>query len=92
MLRKYIFLQELFGVEDNRIFATIFVGAFMQIMGILQMPDFLGPSFSPFNVLVRNPVSTATTWSKSESDQDKQRTAREAAKKVVTKNKKNKQS
>mmetsp|Transcript_25391 Transcript_25391/g.24331 ORF Transcript_25391/g.24331 Transcript_25391/m.24331 type:complete len:288 (-) Transcript_25391:121-984(-) len=35
---------------DDKIFATIFVSGFMQIMAILRMPEFLGPTFSPFNI------------------------------------------
>jgi hypothetical protein len=37
----------LFGLDD-RTYMTVAVGLFMQIMGILQMPQFLGPSYSPF--------------------------------------------
>lgn len=36
---------------DDKTFAITFVGAFMQITGILQLPAFLGPSFSPFTVI-----------------------------------------
>ena len=36
-----------FGYDES-MFATIYVSGFMQIMGILQMSEFLGPSFSPF--------------------------------------------
>jgi hypothetical protein len=38
------------GFDDKK-FAIIFVSAFMQITGILRMPEFFGPSFSPFNIL-----------------------------------------
>jgi TRIC channel len=38
------------GLSDP-VFAVVFVSAFMQIVGILQLPHFLGPAFSPFNSL-----------------------------------------
>jgi hypothetical protein len=38
------------GADDTKTFATVFIGIFMQVMGILQIPAFLGPSFSPFCV------------------------------------------
>ena len=34
---------------DDRTFAIVFVSLFMQVMGILRLPQFLGPSFSPFD-------------------------------------------
>ena len=50
-------LLELLGWNDasqsknNEVFATVMVSLFMQIIAILQMPIFLGPSFSPFVVI-----------------------------------------
>jgi hypothetical protein len=38
------------GADDPKAFATVFIGLFMQVMGILQIPAFLGPSFTPFCV------------------------------------------
>jgi hypothetical protein len=38
---------------DDRTFAMVFVALFMQIVGFLQFPELLGPSFSPF-VSTRN--------------------------------------
>ena len=35
-------------IVDDDTFATAFVSLFMQVMGILQLPEFLGPSFTPF--------------------------------------------
>lgn len=35
---------------DDKIFATVTVSIFMHTMGILQLPNFMGPSCSPFNV------------------------------------------
>ena len=39
-----------FGLSDKQ-FIIVFLSGFMQIMGILQLPSFLGPSFSPFNFI-----------------------------------------
>mmetsp|Transcript_34181 Transcript_34181/g.78910 ORF Transcript_34181/g.78910 Transcript_34181/m.78910 type:complete len:317 (-) Transcript_34181:228-1178(-) len=43
------------GISDE-VFAALVVSIFMQIMGILQLPQFLGPQFNPFqpftNILV----------------------------------------
>jgi hypothetical protein len=48
-------LLELLGWNDNsqsknkdELFAAVMVSLFMQIIAILQMPIFLGPTFSPF--------------------------------------------
>lgn len=46
---------------DDKTFAVCFVGVFMQVMGTLQLPAFLGPSFSPFGALL-NPWKDASTW------------------------------
>lgn len=35
--------------ENLILYTTCFLSLFMQMNGILQMPEFLGPSFSPFN-------------------------------------------
>mmetsp|Transcript_11103 Transcript_11103/g.25732 ORF Transcript_11103/g.25732 Transcript_11103/m.25732 type:complete len:119 (+) Transcript_11103:712-1068(+) len=39
------------GWED-RIFATVFVSAFMQVTGLCHMPQVLGPKFSPFSAMI----------------------------------------
>jgi hypothetical protein len=39
------------GVDDE-MFAIVTVSLFMQVIGILQMPHFLGPSFNPFAALM----------------------------------------
>ena len=44
------------GVED-RAFAIASVSLFMQVVGVLQLPAFLGGSFSPF-VAIHNMVSS----------------------------------
>ena len=41
-------MQEMVGIEDDRAFAMACVSLFMQVVGILQLPEFLGGSFSPF--------------------------------------------
>lgn len=37
--------------KNNEVFATVMVSLFMQIVAILQMPIFYGPTFSPFVVI-----------------------------------------
>lgn len=37
----------LLGEVDDRVFAMFFMNVFMQVTGILMLPDFLGPSFNP---------------------------------------------
>jgi len=46
-LRGYFPLADAIGLDDLS-FGMCFVSLFMQITGILQMPVFLGPSWSPF--------------------------------------------
>ena len=36
---------------DDRLFPIVFISLFMHIMAVLQLPQFLGPSFSPFTVV-----------------------------------------
>lgn len=48
VLRKAIHTMPMFGLDD-RTFCTVFIGIFMQIIGILQLGFFFGPGFSPFN-------------------------------------------
>ena len=55
-------LVEPLGLDDDT-FATAFVSLFMQVMGILQLPEFLGPSFTPFGSAILNPFMDASTWS-----------------------------
>lgn len=49
------------GLEDDRTFAMAFVSLFMQVTGILQLPAFLGPSFSPFiaikDMIINGPLN-----------------------------------
>lgn len=47
-LRSMLPAKTLLGVEDGE-FAAMFVTYFMQITGILMLPLYLGPGFSPFN-------------------------------------------
>lgn len=62
-LRRYFPLAKMLGLDD-RTFATAFVSLFMQIMGILQIPAFLGPSFTPFTSShkILNPWRDPSTW------------------------------
>lgn len=39
------------GLDDTT-FATVVISAFMQIMGLLHLPQFFGPKFSPFWTIV----------------------------------------
>jgi hypothetical protein len=48
MLRLAIPSSVRLGLTDET-FAAVLVSVFMQITGILQMPLFLGPDFSPFS-------------------------------------------
>ena len=43
--------EAVFPFLDDRTFAFVMVGIFMQVMGMLQTPALLGPSFSPFNAI-----------------------------------------
>ena len=45
---------------NDEMFAIVTVSVFMQIIGILQMPHFLGPSFNPFEALVA--IVKNTLW------------------------------
>ena len=44
-------LPKIFGVEDEHTFAVICISLFMQVVPLLQLKYFLGPSFSPFNFM-----------------------------------------
>lgn len=48
LLRNNMPIAKIFDDMDEKTFACCFVGLFMQVTGILQMPEFLGPSFTPF--------------------------------------------
>jgi hypothetical protein len=50
---------------DASTFAACLVSIFMQIMGFLQMPDFFGPTFSPFHMIS---ISNASKISPSKND------------------------
>lgn len=41
----------LFPDMDDKTFAVMLVSLFMQVITILQMPAFLGPSFNPFTMI-----------------------------------------
>jgi len=71
-LRRFVVLPTALGLDDKT-FAAVFVSLFMQIMGILQIPAFLGPSFSPFGVKILSPFRDSSTWNigKTESEWSK---------------------
>ena len=52
ILRDYVAPESIRMGLDERTFATACISLFMQIMGILQMPRFLGPSFNPFGTIL----------------------------------------
>ena len=56
---------------DEATFAAVLVSLFMQIMGLLQMPDFFGPSFSPF--VLANLRSWHSTASSSKLNSSRQK-------------------
>lgn len=85
-LRQYMYLPEILGLDD-RTFAAVFVALFMQIMGILQIPAFLGPSFSPFGVEILGPFGDSTTWTVGKTESEWSKNKRKA-KKASKKNKK----
>lgn len=72
---------------DEATFAAAFVSLFMQIMGLLQMPDFLGPSFSPFGVRILSPWKDSSTWNLS-AEESAYSAARKKAKQKAAKVKK----
>lgn len=60
-LRKTIPVAKFLDLDDKT-FAVCFVGFFMQATGIIQMPQFLGPTFTPFGQALLNPFYDSTTW------------------------------
>lgn len=61
-LRSIFPAETLLGIDDAA-FAAMVVTYFMQIMGILQLPEFLGPSFTPFGPKLLSPWKDSSTWS-----------------------------
>jgi len=51
---------------DEATFGVVCVGLWMQICGLLQMPQILGPSFSPFNALISLPSQLMQKMPKTE--------------------------
>lgn len=69
LLRRTVYSLPFVHTEmgiDNETFAIVAVGFFMQVIGILQMPHFLGPTFNPFTALVAllNPIVKNAVWIK----------------------------
>ena len=53
----------LFPDLDDKMFAMMLVSLFMQVVTILQLPAFLGPSFNPFTMigdLISAPFASAS--------------------------------
>mmetsp|Transcript_13186 Transcript_13186/g.18376 ORF Transcript_13186/g.18376 Transcript_13186/m.18376 type:complete len:309 (-) Transcript_13186:94-1020(-) len=59
-LREKTLLPMLQGEMDTTTFGVVVVGIFMQIVGLLQLPLLLGPTFSPFTKAYSLVASTAT--------------------------------
>ena len=47
-LRSTIHSSGIQGTMDDKLFATIIVTSFMQISGMLMLPEFFGPSYNLF--------------------------------------------
>uniref|UniRef100_A0A7S3L5W6 Uncharacterized protein n=1 Tax=Amphora coffeiformis TaxID=265554 RepID=A0A7S3L5W6_9STRA len=60
-LRKIMPIAKMFDLDDKT-FALAYVSLFMQVTGILQMPQFLGPSFTPFGPAMLSPFFDPSTW------------------------------
>ena len=61
MLRQIMPIAKIFELDDKT-FALSYVSLFMQVTGILQMPQFLGPSFTPFGPAMLTPFFDPSTW------------------------------
>lgn len=61
LLRRTMPIAQMVDLDDKT-FAQSVVSLFMQIMGILQMPQFLGPSFTPFGTALLTPFFDPSTW------------------------------
>lgn len=74
LLRTIVPAQTLLGLDDGP-FAAVFVVGFMQVMGILQLPEFIGPKFTPFGSDILNPWKDSTSWEvgKTESEFSKKK-------------------
>ena len=59
------------GLDDST-FALVFVSAFMQITGMLQIPQFLGPSFSPATSLSRLVGSVGSSFANKKMEPQEQ--------------------
>lgn len=60
-LRAAISSETLFGL-DTAAFAALFACGFMQIMGMLHLPQFIGPQFTPFGSDLLNPWKDSAFW------------------------------
>lgn len=73
-MRTTLLVKDLSGLDD-RTFAVVFVSLFMQVIGLLQLPAFLGPTFTPFGPSLLNPWKDSSTWAvgKGESEYSKRK-------------------
>ena len=92
LLRSFNLPQKALGIEDNKVFAMAFISLFMQVIGLLQLPEFLGPTFTPFGGEILAPFLDSSTWNvgKKESKYASRKNAKKAA--AAKKNEKSKQS
>jgi hypothetical protein len=65
---------------DDATFAAVVVSLFMQVTGILQMPAFLGPDFSPFSILYQYVAQLTTSSSKPQRENESRRQAKQQVK------------
>lgn len=62
VLRKTLVIAKTVSSLDDKTFAYCLVSGFMQVMGILQMPQVWGPSFTPFGSAILSPFFDSNTW------------------------------
>lgn len=68
VLRAYTPLQGLLNIEDDNAYAAVMIVGFMQVMGILQLPRFIGPQFTPFGADILNPWKDSSSWEVGKQD------------------------
>mmetsp|Transcript_10994 Transcript_10994/g.12292 ORF Transcript_10994/g.12292 Transcript_10994/m.12292 type:complete len:287 (+) Transcript_10994:235-1095(+) len=72
VIQEYMMLPTLMQLEklEDKNFAVFVVSLFMQLVSILQMNLFFGPTFNPYNIFARKPKQSATK-TKIEKDRKK---------------------
>lgn len=71
-LRSNIPAGKVYGLTDVEV-ASCVVTYFMQIVGILQLPAFLGPNWSPFGLVFVSPSKGASTLAVAKSETENSR-------------------